>query len=244
MKKLGLLGILVLLGCAENSWDCVQKSGDDVVIEVPFESTIKQVIIFDDINLVWHPSEDQRIELHTGANLLNDINLDLQSDSILELRNENSCRWTRKPDNVEVHVYSNQVNWIEKFGYGEIKSEGTIILDKRLDVINQGSGNISLNMESTSEVWLSVRSLGNITLSGEVSNLHIFVDRLIDSIIYAQDLVINDAAIWHAGSNDLHLNPTNILRGTMRDIGNVLLYNQPETTDVTIEGAGKILPKF
>lgn len=249
MKRWLIILTLALLGCdQQNAWDCVQTIGDLIQEPIPVSQTIKRVVIFDDTNLVWHPAPapgEQAFVLETGENLIGEIEASIVADSILEIKNRNSCRWTRAPRNLILHVYSDSINWIEKQGFGEINTSERITLNHRLDVVTLGSGNLNLELLNPDEVWLSIRALSNVTLSGEVFRLHVFVDRRVDGRLYAEDLVVEDVSIWHAGSNDLFVAPSDILRGDIRASGDVYLFREPDRGVVVNEdGSGRVINRF
>lgn len=250
MRAIYLIGLMLIL-CRCNqpgAWDCVQTTGDLIREEISTTSVIRQVIIFDDVNMRWHPAEapgEQRFELETGINLIGDVAATIVADSILQVRNNNSCRWTRTPRNLTLHVYSDSINWIEKQGFGAISTAEKVSIDQRLDVITLGSGNVTLDIDNPQEVWLSMRSLSNVTLTGTVTTLHAFIDQRVDGILYAQDLNAIDVSIWHAGTNAMHVAPLDILRGTIRANGDVNLYREPiRGVVVNEEGSGKVISRF
>lgn len=249
MKRWLIILTLGLPGCdQQNAWDCVQTIGDLIEERIPVTSTIKRVVIFDDTNLIWHPAlvpGEQAFVIETGENLINEIETTIIADSILEVRNRNQCRWTRAPRNLTLHVYSDDINWIEKQGFGEINTSERIVLNHRLDVVTLGSGNLNLELVTPNEVWLSMRALSNVTLTGEVVTLHVFVDQRVDGRLYAEDLDVQDVSIWHAGTNNLFVAPSDILRGTIRASGDVHLFREPERGVVVNEdGSGRVINRF
>lgn len=249
MKKWLIILTVGLMGCdQQNAWDCVQTIGDLIEEPIPVTQTIKRVVVFDDANLVWHPAPapgEQAFIVETGENLIGEIETTIVADSILEIKNQNSCRWTRTPRNLTLHVYSDSINWIEKQGFGEINTVESITLNHRLDVVTLGSGNLNLELVNPNEVWLSMRALSNVTISGEVVTLHVFVDSRVDGRLYAEDLTVQDVSIWHAGTNDLFAAPSDILRGTIRASGDVFLFREPDRGVVVNEdGTGRVINRF
>lgn len=250
MRILFTIGILfVFLGCDRpGAWDCVQTTGDLIEEIISTESTIKQVIIFDDVNLFWHPPQEpgeQLFIIETGDNLIGEVEAKVVADSILQVRNNNSCRWTRAPRTLTLHVYSDSINWIEKQGFGEINTTEQVSINHRLDVITLGSGNVTLDIDNPNALWLSMQSLSNVTLTGRLTTLHALVDQRVDGILYAEELDVQDVSVWHAGTNEIHVAPSDILRGTIRGNGNVNLYREPlRGVEVNQEGSGVVIFRF
>ncbi len=249
MKRWLIILTLGILGCdQQNAWDCVQTVGDFIEEPIEVTHTIKRVVIFDDANLVWHPAPapgEQAFVVETGENLINEIETTIVADSILEIKNGNNCRWTRAPRNLTLHVYSDSINWIEKQGFGEVNTAETITFNHRLDLVTLGSGNFNLDLVNPNEVWLSMRALSNVTLSGNITTLHVFTDQRIDGRLDAEDLAVHDVSIWHAGTNDLFVAPSDILRGTIRGSGDVYLFREPDRGVVVNEdGSGRVINQF
>lgn len=137
------------------------------------------------------------------------------------------------------------INWIEKQGFGEINTTELIIINHRLDVNTLGSGNLNLKLINPNEVWLSMRALSNVTISGELNTLHVFVDKRVDGRLYAEGLTVRDVSIWHGGSNDLFVGPSDILRGTIKGSGDVFLFREPDRgVVVNEEGSGRVINRF
>lgn len=235
--------LLFFTSCDEG-WDCTLAEGDRTLIEIPTDITIRHIRMFDDINLMWHDSEDQRLELETGENLIEGIFFDFKNDSLLEITNDNSCLFVRSPRNVTVHVYSRDIRLLEKVGFGEINTADNIMSELRVDIVTLGSGNVNVSFQSAPVLFLTMRSLSNFTVSGEVDVLNVFIDRRNDGKIEARNLTVDAINIVHSGSNDMMLSPTTSIGGDLNSFGNILLYTEPETIDVTINGTGRIIEKF
>ena len=244
MKSLIRIVVFLLLAGCDDGWDCTLAEGDKTLSEIRSEITVRHIRLFDDINLVWHDAEIQRIELETGENLIEGIFFDFQSDSLLEITNDNSCLFVRSPRNVTVHVYSRDIRLIEKVGFGEVITEGNIQREGSVEIVTLGSGNVNVGFEGTSDLFITMRSLSNITVRGQVGILHAFVDRRNDGKVEARDLLVDHINIVHSGSNDMMLSPSLSLRGDLNSFGNILLYREPETIEVTINGSGRIIQKF
>ncbi len=221
-----------------------RRGGAVTRIDINVGIEVKRVHVYDDINILWHPSAEQRIALETGENLVDEILFDVVGDSTLEVYNNNSCKFTRSSRNVTVHIYSNEINYLEKFGYGEVNGTEELILDHRIDLVTRGSGNVNLAINSTREVFIAMRSLSNITLVGEALELHVFLDGRVDGKLDASDFTVEGANIVHAGSNDVMIFPLAWLRGTLTGFGNVLLFNNAPFVAVDEQGAGRVIRKY
>ena len=237
------LFFLFLSSCNEG-WDCTLAEGDKTMIEIPTDISIRHIRIFDDINILWHDSETQRLELEIEENLVNDIFFDFKSDSLLEITNNNNCLFMRSPKNVTAHIYSREIRLIEKIGFGEVNTDGNIQSDIPVEIVTLGSGNVNVGFQGTPDLFITMRSLSNISVAGKVEVLHAFIDRRNDGKLEARDLLVDRINVVHSGSNDMMLSPTISLSGNLKSFGNILLYKEPENLNITITGSGRIIQKF
>ena len=244
MKNIFIISFLLLfcLGCdREDVWDCVQKEGDKVITEIPFDSTIQILKIFDDINLVLHSSESQKLELHTGKNLVGDVEF-LLDTGVLHVFNHNSCRWTRSPENVELHVYSNELNHIHKYGFGNIWSEDSI--QHRLRFITYGTGKINLLLNNSS-IGFQLYSLTNVTLKGQTNSLGCYVNTGRDPILNAKELIAKNVSVTHDGFNNLIVNPVERLNYRIWNSGNIIITKEPAIiNEIEKIGSGQLIKKY
>ena len=85
---------LIILSCnQEDAWDCIQTSGATVFQELmvaPFE----RILVNRDIELIVKQGMDYKVEIQTGANLVNDIEV-VVLDSQLQLTDHNTCNLVR-----------------------------------------------------------------------------------------------------------------------------------------------------
>lgn len=242
MRNILVIVIIFLVSCdSEEAWDCIQKEGDNVIIEIPFDSTITQLKVFDDVNLVLHSSDTQVFELHTGSNMVSDIEF-LLDTGVLHIFNHNVCRWTRSPENVTLHIYSSKLSFIEKQGFGNISSEDTIRHKLRFVTYDPGKINLTLNNPSIS---LQLFSLTNVKLSGRTQSLGCYINDSRDSRVDAEKLLASHVSITHDGHNDIVVYPINRINYRIWNSGNILLLNEPEViNEIEIIGSGKLIKKF
>ena len=88
------LFFLIIFSCdKEDAWNCIQTSGATVFQELtvaPFE----RILVNRDIELIVKQGMDYKVEIQTGANLVNDIEV-VVLDSQLQLTDHNTCNLVR-----------------------------------------------------------------------------------------------------------------------------------------------------
>lgn len=243
MKKLLVIGIAALiLSCDdEDVWDCVQKSGETIIYEIPSDTIITKIKVFDDINVVLHSADSQKLEIHTGENLIPDIDF-LGDTGVVHVFNRNVCRWTRSPNNIELHIYGSELNFIQKEGYGTITNKDTLY--HRVSFVTYGPGEINLVLNNP-RISFQLYSLTNVNLSGFTNSLGCYINTARDPILNARDLRANNVSVTHDGFNDAIVFPVSRLNYRIWNSGNIIVLNEPETiNEVEKTGTGKLIKNY
>ncbi|MDH5608279.1 MAG: DUF2807 domain-containing protein [Cyclobacteriaceae bacterium] len=229
----------VLFSCArEEAWDCVQAAGERTIVDVPFDTTILNIKLYDDVSLVLHPGTVQRFELHTRETIVPSVQFRLDS-GFLHIHNQIKCRWARESKNVEVHLYTPVLRRVENWGYGDIRSADTLHFP--FNVLIYIPTTIDLKMNAPA-LGMELYQLADVKLAGRVGSLDIYINDGRDAIVDAKSLHVTTANIAHAGYNDIHLNVSDKIRTYIWGSGNILLYQRPtEIVEVEHTGTGKII---
>lgn len=234
--------VLVLLACDnETAWDCIQKEGERGIFEVKIDTPVTRLKVFDDINLILHSSDEQRIELHTGENLLNDIEF-VSDTGVVHVFNHNACRWTRSPNNIDLHFYSSDLTFIQKESYAKVWNEDTIT--HPLTVITYGPGEVELTLNN-SRISLQLYSLTNVKLAGKTNSLGCYVNTARDPILFAEELEAINVGITHDGFNRVYVNAVNRLRYRIWNSGDIVAVNEPNIIEeIEVLGSGKLIKDY
>ena len=243
MRYLAMISmLLVLAGCSqESTWDCIQSEGDKTVTEIALDGDFQRIKIKDDINLVLHNGLGQRVEIRTGENLVPEINFRLE-DGQLTISNDNTCRWSRPSKNVEVHIYTDTLQHIEKRGYGDIWSED--VLDYSFRVLSYVPGLVDLEL-NTRWIGFELYALTNVELTGQVFSMGVYVNTAVDAIVRAEDLAVDIVTVTHDGFNSVHVSPTQELVYSIWNSGDIYLYQEPAVvTEMERTGTGEVIRNF
>ena len=89
-----LFSILCFLTSCDTENDCIKKSGAVVKREIQDISAFDKIRIEEGIELILFQSTEQKIEIETGENLINDISVSI-TDGELIIKNNISCRKNR-----------------------------------------------------------------------------------------------------------------------------------------------------
>jgi len=234
-----VLILFSIVSCdSEDSWDCIQKEGEKIRREFFIDTLVTELKVFDDIKLVLYSSDTQKFELIGGENLLNEVEF-VSDTGTLHVFNRNSCRWSKPPFNIELHVYSSKLRFIEKASYADIVSGDTLYHNLRFKTLNPGTINLTLNNGSIS---FELYSLTNVTLKGKTNSFGFYYGLNRDARVDASNLIANRASLTHNGYNDIIVNPVQTLSYRIWNSGNIIVVNEPENlNEVEVTGNGKLI---
>lgn len=247
MKNLFILSFVILfVSCNnENSGDCVQTAGDIIQQEIevaPFE----QITVHKNVELIVKQGPTQKVVVESGTNLLNDITATVV-DKVLILKDYNNCNFFRDYGITKVYVTSPNLNTIRNASQLNVSSEG-ILTYPSLYLQSTGEKSIFLSVgdwhltidNSTVIIWSN--GISNFYLNGKTDNLNIgFTDG--DTRFEGKNLIAKNVVVSNVSSNDVIINPTESLSGTIHSVGNIISYNRPPVVSVEALSKGKLIFK-
>lgn len=238
MKKLMLILVtLIFFACAkENAPDCLQNSGDLIREEVQVPD-FTMITVFENVSLVLKQGDVQKVEIATGNFLRNEVMATVEDGRLL-LRDTNNCNYFRGYGLTTIYITSPNITEIRSSTGLPIKSDG-ILGYKNLSLISESfnnpesettDGKFSLDVDAQT-ISIVVNGVAYFKLTGSTENLRLTIAAG-DSRIEAENLKAQNVSLNHRGSNDMFVNPQQVIRGTIRGIGNVISLNRPDTIAV------------
>ncbi|RDY58849.1 head GIN domain-containing protein [Flagellimonas nanhaiensis] len=229
--------ILFLIACnGDNVPDCFQNAGDLIkdTVEVP---SFSRITVFENINLVLIQGEEQKVEVETGEFLRKEVSAKVE-DNRLILRNENGCNFIRDYGLTTIYVTSPNISEVRS-STGLLVSSDGVLNYPELALISESfvnpetettDGSFDLEVDS-GIVRIVVNGIAFFKLRGQTDNLNITIAAG-DSRVEAADLVAQNVAIDHRGSNDVFVNPQQRISGVVRGTGDVVSNNRPPEVEV------------
>ncbi|MTI31842.1 head GIN domain-containing protein [Xanthovirga aplysinae] len=243
MKKLKATNLILFLFLALNLFscnspdalDCLKSTGNTIQqdVDLPAFHTIE---VFDNINLVLRPEPTLGITIEAGKNIVPKIRLEVK-DSVLYIRNDNSCNWVRKYKEINVFVNLSNTRTIVQSGAGILRSAGQLDVD-RLDLFVNNTGDVELSVKGNMCI-LTSHELSNIKIRGELNYFNVQFGN-VDGKLLAKDLKSKTIDILHEGTNTMELYPTESLTGTITGKGEVIYFNKPKKLSVSIYSTGSL----
>ncbi len=241
-----LIVVVGLNSCdSEEGLNCTQAAGDQVAIEFDVDFFDK-VTVLERAGLVVKQGDVQKVVLKTGENLVNDIEITVKDERLMIL-NDNGCNVVRDYGLSVVEITVSDLKEIRSSTGLDIVSDGVLSFQDLTLVSNDGpeedfyhsSGNFRLQLD-VEELTINTNKLSNFYLSGEVENAFLNWDQG-DGMLLAEDLIIQNATIFHRGTNDWRMDVKQNISGTISGYGDVILKSQPASVNVEETWRGRLI---
>lgn len=230
------------LSCnSDNAQECFRSMGDTVnyTIAVPEFSSIN---VSPGIELVIAEGDIQSVSVQTGANLKEYITAEV-IDGKLYLTNANNCNWVRKYNSTTITVTTPNLSQIYTATQFTVRSAGTLHfpdLSIQSGIFNEtASALVSLEVDCNN---LTIEDNQNLDcfITGSVENLSVnFYSG--DARFDGTGLDATNVKVFHRSSNDIMVQASQQVTGTLYSTGNLVLLNHPPVVEVDRKYTGKIV---
>ncbi len=213
---------LFVTSCEPAPW----TNGDTVTETRWIDENITAIHVYHDINVTLVESDEFKIEITTGENLMDKITSTVENNT-LYLKNENIRYWIRSYDYpLEVKIYHNNIIHINYESWGDLKSEGLISQDTinrfDLDVLH-GSGHIDINLNCKAMIIKTHDGTAKVTVAGSADIT--VISHNARNNIYAKDLVSKEAIADVHYEGSIYVNSINKLDAKVNNFGSIY-YNK------------------
>lgn len=241
-----LIVVVGLNSCdSEEGLNCTQAAGDQVAIEFDVDFFDK-VTVLERTGLVVKQGDVQKVVLRTGENLVNDVEITVEDERLMIL-NDNGCNVVRDYGLTVVEITVPDLKEIRSSTGLDVVSDGVLSFQDLTLVSNDGpeedfyhsSGNFRLQLD-VEELTINTNKLSNFYLSGEVENAFLNWDQG-DGRLLAEDLIIQNATIFHRGTNEWRMDVKQNISGTISGYGDVILKSQPAFINVNETWRGRLI---
>ena len=243
MKKIsiGIVFLLVIFGCASPG-DCIESTGTMIKKEYVF-SDFNKIIVYNGIALVVSEGPEYKVTVETGKNLIENIELSV-NDSLLILRDNTTCNWVRKYGKTTIYVTAPNIIELHSKTEKTISSNGVLhfpILRLFSMDLSDGAGTGDFDIQIDNEqMVIENNNVSRLYISGKTDDLQVnFYDG--NGRFMGDNLIAKSIAIYHRGSNDIIIHPTESVSGKMVSTGNLILKNTPTIIDVQALYLGHII---
>ncbi len=249
MKNIIFIGcIALLISCSSDSLgDCFQNDNGEIVRQEFEVDVFKRIIVFDRVKLYISQGPVQKVIVESPSNLLEEVSVKSE-DSILKLKDNNSCNLFRDFETTKVYVTSPEIDLIRNSSGSTIEDIGTIsyeILelvseDRLLEDEFHVDGDFDLDELDVGGIVINANGLSTFKLKGKTRGLQIGLFDS-DARVEAGELEARSIGIFHRSTNKIICFPTDSLRGTILGIGDVISKNRPPFIEVEELFSGRLI---
>lgn len=232
------------MGC-DQPGDCVKSTGPFIskVIDV---SDFEKIIVHNGIALVISQGPEYKVEVRTGENLIEDIEVTV-SNKTLTLEDNTTCNWVRDYGQTTVYVTAPNLTDIHSKTEKNIVSDGAITfpylrlvaMDLYDGFEETGTGDYIFEVDNENLI-LECNTLSKFTLTGKTNNLGISVYES-GGIIDTRNLTSKNIHLYHRGSNNMYVQPIDAITGDIYNIGNVISQSRPPIVNVVEHYKGRLI---
>ena len=225
--KIYILFAIVVSSCAkDHAFDCFTPNGKTETITrslPPF----KKLEVFDNFDITIVQSNAWRVEITGAEHVLKGIETEV-NDSLLTIRNLNSCNFVRgykRP--FSLRIYTPFVQEIVNEGVAVVRMDENFTQDS-LSAKVGNSGDFYLNGNYRIVKTVSTGN-GDMYLKGKVETLYVFTTGV--NYVYGKDLQISKYMFIHTltlGDCLLSAGPTTEFAYNIQGKGNIYLYGTPK----------------
>lgn len=245
MKKLILLVLLVTLACEKPS-DCIESAGTTVSREVAV-APFTRLEIFQGIGVEITQGPEYKVVVQSGENFIQNIQV-IQNGNVLQIRDQSTCNWVREFGVAKVRITAPNLEEVYSKSEQNVVSNGVLnypylhlyAMDKEGDGLpGAGTGDFELAVATTT-LMIDNNNVSRYFISGttQVLNVNFWAG---DGRLDAAQLQANTIQVYHRGSNDMLLYPTQSIAGSLVSTGNVELFNTPPLVNISTTYQGHVI---
>ena len=238
MKKFTALFILVLLfNSCEKPSDCIESSGVTVFKEIPVEA-FKNLKIYQGIEVIITQGDIYKVEIEAGENFIDNIEVKQNGDQLI-FRDNVSCNWVRKYGQTKIHVTTPTLENVYSKSDRNVSSTNVLTFPilRLISMDKDGDGESGAG---TGDFHIAVNNVQLVIQNNNVSRYYVSgtTDQALldfyfgDGRIEAQNLIAKEIKVFHRGSNDMIVHPTEKITGKLVSTGNLVLKNVPPIVEL------------
>lgn len=243
-KTLAILIVLVLAGC-DKTGDCVKSTGA-MTVRTYNGLEFSKIIVNKGIALVIAQGPEPKVEVHSGENLIDDIQVTAAGGWLL-LKDNTDCNWVRDYGQTVVYVTTPGLTDVYSKTELSISAPQTltfpflhlVAMDSNDGFPGTGTGDFYLNI-SNAQTMADCNTVSRFFISGQTDKLQVSMYAS-GGIFNGQDFLARQVDVFHRGSNDIYVHPGESLSGDIYNIGNVFSVVRPPAVNVTEHYRGRLI---
>lgn len=243
-KKLSFVTIIILLisglSCSKSPvLDCFNSTGKITKTERVIDD-FHTIVLRDNVNLHLRQSDQNRLILEAGSNLMSKIYTEVNDAGYLEIGNDNRCNWVRSYDKpITVYLDFIKLDSLEYRSIGNVTNEDTIRMDTLVVEVKEGAGTLEMTIDTYKVNTYLHYGTADIITSGKttVSNVYLAGFGKIDNTsLDAMHVYLNNKS-----SNDIYIYSSRTIGATIENIGNIYYKGNPGSVSLDKIGPGNLI---
>jgi hypothetical protein len=236
MNKFIVFLIVFLVSCSKPS-DCIEATG--AIITKDFAVTpFTKIDIDKGLEVVITEGPEYKLQIKIGENQIDNINI-RQDATTLYVKDNTNCNWVRQYGETIAYITAPNIEEIYSKTDRNINSNGVltypnlkvIALDQNGDGRNgAGTGDFHLQLDNN-KFEIQINSMSRHYISGKTNEFQVGIYNG-DGRVEAPNFIAKNIGIYHRGSNDIIVFPTESIKGKMVSTGNTILKNNPPIIQV------------
>jgi hypothetical protein len=209
------------------SEDCFKGNGMPIIQTFPFENFTK-IKVHDGIGLVVKEGPNYEVKIAAPRSILDNIEVKL-AGNMLVVKDRSTCNIARDYGQTVVYVTTPFLEEIHSKTEQDILSDGVLTFPElklySVDISDgAGTGDFRLKLD-TQLLYIESNNVSNFYVSGQTNQLIVFFSWG-NGIFNGGSLIADHINVYHRGSNDIALYPTQSVSGDIFSTGNVVLKNR------------------
>lgn len=232
MKKSIVLLLLILTACTGED-ACLSKKGNAVSQEHQL-SGFHTVDIPMNVSAEIIPSTTFKMEIQSFENRIEALSFSV-NDSVLTIKNEVSCQMLKSYETAVLKIYTPILKRINSRTQFHVVSKDTLRypnLYLLTSIPNEESASTNFDLKvNNNSVTVEDNQVGNFILKGKTNVLDVKLYGANGSVD-AKLLHAKTVQTYHRSNQNIHVVAKNKLEGTIASVGNIYVYNKPDTVKI------------
>jgi len=229
MKVFYLFILVAISGCADEDV-CFSKKGNAVSQEHVVQG-FHSVDIPMNVSVEIVPSSTYKLEIQSYENRIEGLSFAV-NDSTLTIKNEISCQLLKSYETAVLKIYTPTLKQIKARTQFSVYSHDTLRypnLYLLTSIPNEDGASATFNLKvNNSNILVEDNQVGNFILKGKTNTLDLKLYGANGSVD-AKQLVAKQVLTYHRSNQNIHVVAKNRLEGIIASVGNIYVYNKPDT---------------
>lgn len=228
------------VSCKKSSLcQCVHSKGNNSE-EIRNISSFNKIQIDNVFDVYWHADSNYSVKIVAGKNLITFVQTNVENGCLF-ISDKNKCKWLRKYEMTQIHVYSPNLSYIKINGSSNFYGQDTIFADS-IKIDNWADiANIKLMVKTPLLMYSQHAGTGDTYLYGWAGVSYVWTFGT--GYIHAEGLNTGYSYVTSKTTGDCSVFVTKEIGAHLFSSGNIYVYGHPYNMDVEKQGSGNLILK-